>query len=78
MSVIADDVRRNEQAYERLRTQLEETHRGHWVVFVKGELVASGPTREEALRRAGSVPPDALSRLVRKVGEELPKVVSKL
>ncbi|MBI4605724.1 MAG: hypothetical protein HY721_27470 [Planctomycetes bacterium] len=78
MSAIVDDVRSNEGAYERLRPQLEATHKGHWVVFIQGQLVASGLTREEALRRAGHVPPGVPSRLVRKVGEELPKVVRKL
>jgi hypothetical protein len=33
---------------------------------------------EEALQQAGDMPPDAVSRLVRRVGEEVPNVVRKL
>lgn len=78
MTSVIDDVKANEQVYESLRTELERNHWGKWAVIVKGQLVAVAPTREEALRQAGAVPPDALSRLVRKVGEALPKVVRKL
>ena len=75
---IIDDVKANEQAYESLGAERERTCWGQWVVIVKGQLVAAAPTQEEALRQAGEMPPDAASRLVRKVGEELPKVVRKL
>lgn len=78
MTVILDDVKANERAYDSLRAELERTHWAQWVVIVQGRLVAVAPTREEALRQAGEMPPDAASRLVRKVGEELPKVVRKL
>jgi hypothetical protein len=33
---------------------------------------------KEALKKAGEMPSDALSRMVRRIGEELPKVVRKL
>ena len=78
MEDIIHDVQTNEQVYESLCAELERTCWGQWVVIVKGKLVAVAPTPEEAFRQAGSVPPDALSRLIRKVGEELPKVVRKL
>ena len=78
MANIIHDVKANEQVYESLRPELERTCWGQWAIIVKGKLVVVAPTPEEAFRQAGSVPPDALSRLVRKVGEELPKVVQKL
>ena len=78
MSAIINDVKANEQLYEKLREELEKKHRGEWAVIIKGELLAVAPTMSEALRRAGEMPSDALSRLVRRIGEELPKVVRKL
>lgn len=78
MSAIINDVKINEQVYERLRENLEEKHWGQWVVIVKGDLLAVAPTMDEAIRQAGQMPSDALSRLVRRIGEDLPKVVRKL
>lgn len=78
MSTLIDDVKINEHVYERLREELEKDHRGEWAVVVKGALRAVAPTMDEALRQAGELPPDALSRLVRRIGEELPKMVRKL
>jgi hypothetical protein len=78
MATIVEDVQANEQIYESQRSELERMHWGQWVVIVKGQVVAIAPTREEAVRQAGTVPPDALSRLVRKIGAEVPKVVRKL
>jgi hypothetical protein len=72
-TAILDDVRANERAYDSLRAELERTHWAQWVVIVRGQLVAVAPTREEALQQAGKLPPTAASRLVRQVGEELPK-----
>ncbi len=78
MSAVIKDVRANEQVYERLQEGLEKNHWGEWAVIVKGKLLAVAPTMEKALRQAGGMPSDALSRLVRKIGEELPKVLRKL
>lgn len=78
MATIIDDVKANELAYENLRSELERTRWGDWVVLVAGQLAAVAPTREEAIQQAGSVPPDVSSRLIRQVGQELPKVVRKL
>ncbi|HIE25896.1 TPA: hypothetical protein EYP66_01260 [Candidatus Poribacteria bacterium] len=78
MSAVISDVKSNEEIYERLREELEKNHWGEWAVIVKGELLAVAPTMEEALKDAGEMPPDALSRMVRRIGEELPKVVRKL
>ncbi|MGH9840377.1 MAG: hypothetical protein ACREEM_16480 [Blastocatellia bacterium] len=75
---ILDDVKANEQAYDRLRAELESSCWEQWVVIALGRLVASAPTREEALQQAGEPPVGVLSRLVRKVGEELPPLVRKL
>ena len=72
------DVKANEQVYKSMRMELEGAHWGQWVVIIKGKLIAVAPTREEVHRQAGSMPFDALSRLVKKVGEELPKLVRKL
>lgn len=76
-TAIIDDVQANERAYDGLRAELERTHGEQWVVIVQRQLIAAAPTREEALRQAGTLPPQAVSRLVRKVGEEFPKVVRK-
>ena len=78
MATMLDDVKANEQTYESLSADLERTHWGQWVVIIKEQLVATALTREEAIRQAGEMPPDALSRLVRRVGEALPKVVRTL
>ena len=78
MSAIINDVKTNEQVYEKLREELEKNHKEEWVVIVKGELLAFAPTMGEALREAGEMSSDALSRLVRRIGEDLPKVVRKL
>jgi hypothetical protein len=78
MTDLTYDVQANERAYERKRLELEKNSWGQWIVVVKEQLVAIAPTLEEALQQAGNVPLDAKSRLIRKVGEELPKVVRKL
>lgn len=78
MSAIVDDVKANEHVYERLREELEKDHWGEWAVVVKGALRAVAPTMDEALKQVGELSPDALSRLVRRIGEELPKTVRKL
>jgi hypothetical protein len=78
MSAVINDVRSNEEVYEKLREELEKNHRGEWAVIVKGELLVFAPTMKEALKKAGEMPSDALSRMVRRIGEELPKVVRKL
>jgi hypothetical protein len=75
---ILEDIETNAKAYEGLRGQLEKDHWGEWAIVIRGQLVAVAPTMEDALQRGGNMPPEALSRLVRKVGEELPKVVRKL
>ena len=77
LSNILDDVKVNELTYHRLRAELERTCWEQWVVIAQGQLVAAALTREDALRQAGALSP-TLSRMVRKVGEELPKVVRKL
>jgi hypothetical protein len=78
MSVLINDMKANAQVYERLREELEKNHWGEWAVIVKGKLLAVAPTMEEVLRQAGQMPADAFSRLVRRIGEEFPKVVRKL
>ncbi len=78
MSAVINDVRLNEEVYERLREELEKNYWGEWAIIVKGKLLAVAPTMREALKEAGEMPSDALSRLVRRIGEDLPKVVRKL
>lgn len=78
MSTILDDVKANEQAFEQLRPALEEKHMGQWVVIANGQLVAVAATREEALGTADGGNSRAVSRLIRKVGDELPRKVTKL
>ena len=77
-TAIIDDVKANERVYDCLRAELERTCWEQWVVIAQGRLVASAPTREEVLQRAGELPASTLSRLVRKIGEELPLLVRKL
>ncbi len=72
MSTVINDVKANEQVYERLREELEKNHWGEWAVIVKGELLAVAPTMDEALREAREMPSDALSQMVRRIGEDLP------
>ncbi|MBM3239312.1 hypothetical protein FJZ31_23715 [Candidatus Poribacteria bacterium] len=78
MFAVISDVMSNEKVYERLREELEKNHWGEWAIIVKGELLAVAPTMKEALKKSGEMPSDALSRLVRRIGEDLPKVVRKL
>ena len=61
---------RNEEAYQRLRRNLEREYHGQFVVIAQGKLVAAGPTLEEALAQAESIAPQASHRLVVKVGEK--------
>lgn len=78
MSTVIDDVRANEQVYERLRPELEKTQLGQWVVILNGQMVAVGATREEALRRPEASGGSATCRLVRRIGDPVPKEVRKL
>ncbi len=77
-SDIVKDIATNAKVYESLQEQLEKDHWSEWAVIIKGQLVAVAPTMKEALQQAGEMPSDALSRLVRKIGEKLPEVVRKL
>ena len=77
-TAILEDVQANERVYDSLRAGLEQKHWAQWVIIAQGSLVATGATREEALQQAGEPAPAALSRLVRQVGVEVPKVVRKL
>ena len=77
-TAILEDVQANERVYDSLRAGLEQKHWAQWVIIAEGSLLATAATREEALRQVGERAPAALSRLVRQVGVELPKVVRKL
>jgi hypothetical protein len=76
-TTILEDIEANQSAYQQLSTELERTHWHQWIVIARGNLLAIAPSREEALQQAGNAA-EALSRLVRKVGEELPTAVRKL
>jgi hypothetical protein len=69
---LLEDVRKNEEVYEACRAQLERDHHGAWVVILNQQVVVIDPNYEEAVRKAGEMPPGALSRMVRRVGEVLP------
>ncbi len=75
---IFEETEKNERVYESLREQLEKDHWGEWAVIVSQQLAAVAPTLEEADRLAEEKFPKAPIRLVRKVGQELPKEVWKL
>lgn len=67
---------RNEKAYKRLRGKLEQAHRGQFVAIARGQLVAAGATLEEVTTRAESAAPGATHRLIFKVGEEYPPLIT--
>ena len=74
---ILEDVKVNESAYQQLRAELENVHWHQWVVISQGQLVTVALSREAALHQSAAAS-SGVSRLVRKIGEELPKVVRKL
>jgi hypothetical protein len=78
MATIIEDTARNEQAYDVLREDLEKDRWGKWVIIVDGELAGVHASLDEADKLAESKFPRASPRLVRRVGEELPKEVWKL
>jgi hypothetical protein len=59
-----------------LRDKLERAHRGQFVAIAQGELVAAGATLEEVTTRAESAAPGATHRLIFKVGEKYPPLVT--
>ncbi len=63
MTVLSDDI----AAFERIRQQLETTHRDHWVVFHQGEFVGAFPDFEAAASTAVERF-DAGPYLIRQVG----------
>lgn len=67
---------RNEASYKRLRGKLERAYRGQFVAIARGKLVAAGSTLEEVITRAESAAPGATHRLIFKVGEEYPSLVT--
>ena len=67
---------RNEETYQRLRSNLEREYPGQFVVIAQGKLVAAGPTLAEAIAQAESIAPQASHRLVLKVGEQYPSSVT--
>lgn len=66
---------RNQEAYARLKTELEQKYSGQFIVIAQGQLAAVGQTLPEALQRAKAAIPEAVHRLVIKVGEEYPAQV---
>ena len=67
---------RNEEAYRRLRDKLKQEYRGQFVAIARGKLVAAGSTLEEVTTQAEAVAPGVTHRLIFKVGEEYPPIVT--
>ena len=67
---------RNDEAYKRLRSRLERAYRGQFVAIAQGKLVAAGSTLEEVTTRAESTVPGVTHRLIFKVGEEYPSLIT--
>jgi len=66
---------RNQEAYARLKDELAQKHPGQFIVIAQGQLVAVGATLPEALRHAQAAAPQAVHRLIVKVGEQYPTEV---
>lgn len=78
MATLVETVRANEEVFESLRPGLEQEHWGQWVVIADGEVVTIAATWEDAVGAAGTARTEGVSRLIRRVGEELPTRVRKL
>jgi len=76
MASVESERKKNQAAYRKLRTQLEERYWGKFVVIAEGRLIADAPTYQEAIEKAEKAVPKALQRLVFKVGEDYPKEVT--
>ncbi len=67
---------RNEEAYKRLRGKLQQEYRGQFVAIAQGKLVAAGSSLQEVITQAEAATPGATHRLIFKVGEEYPPLVT--
>ena len=73
---VESERKRNQEAYERLRGELDRKYQGRFVLIADGKLIADGPTFEEVAKKGDEVVPKASHRIVFKVGEVYPKEVT--
>ena len=62
----------NNQAYEKLKDELERDYWGKWIVIAHGQLQGEG----NSLTEVNHLAPDARHRIVMQVGEHQPKEVT--
>lgn len=65
------EAKANNQAFEKLRTQLERDYFGQWIVIADGQLQGVG----DSLASVNHLAPDAQHRIVMQIGEHRPKEV---
>ena len=62
----------NINVYHKLREYIKKKYWGRYVAIVKGQLIASADTFDEALRKSESAFPEALHRLVFNADDDSP------
>ena len=67
---------RNQQAYQALKSKLAEKYQGRFVVIAEGKIVADGTSFEEAINKAEKIAPNVSQRIVFKVGEKYPQILT--
>ena len=70
---VVEEMRRNQEAYERVEPELLKKHAGQFAVFCDGELIAVGPDRKEVTLKAIQEKPTARP-YIRRVGEKIPAI----
>jgi hypothetical protein len=69
--LIEDEAEVNNRAYENLRAQLEQEHKGKWIVIAHGKLQGVG----NSLKEVDHLAPTSLDRIVMQIGENRPREV---
>lgn len=68
---ILEEFERDRKAYEREETKLLEKHRGQFVAFCGGKLVAVASDRKQVIEKAIEAKPTTRP-YIRQVGQEIP------
>jgi len=66
----------NQEAYLKLRDELEKNYLGQFVGIVGGEMVAYAPTFQEVIAKLDQIEPDPSRRLVFRVGDTYPEEIT--
>ena len=62
----------NINVYHKLKGEIKKKYRGRYVAIVRGQLIASADTFDEALKKSEDAFPEALHRLVFNTDDDNP------